>query len=156
MSKMFDSQVKHYRDKFNSIKDGLSAGAILSSAKGNGIMEDSLKTGLLENSEEFRLYCYKYAKTLMPGRVSCTTYAAVVAKLAEHFGIAYITYVGFCLPKSNERYAIEKSGWDKRKAESGEEHPMFANHVYLKINNKEYEYFNGDTTNIDHIDCIVM
>ena len=154
MSKMFDSQIKHYKDKFNSIKSELTASAVISTARANGITDEFLKAGLLENSEEFRLYCYKYAKTLMPGRVSCTTYAAVVAVLAEHYRVAYKVMSGFCLPINSVKYTEEKASWDKKRAETNEEHPIFANHVFLKINDKDYEYFNGDTSNIDHIDCI--
>lgn len=156
MSKMFDSQINHYKEKFRSIRDGLNANVIIASAKSNGVTDEFLKAGLLENSDEFRLFCYKYAQTLMPGRVSCVTYAAVVSKLADHYGVDYSVCSGFCLPKDNARYVEEKESWSKKKAESGDEHPVFANHVFIKINDKEYEYFNGDTSNIDHIDYITI
>jgi len=156
MSKIFDSQIKHYKEKFDSIRKELNANAIIAGAKSNGVTDEFLKAGLIENSEEFRLYCYKYAKTLMPGRVSCTTYAAVVSVLADHYGVEYNVCSGFCLPVSNEKYSSEKAAWEKRRSETSEEHPVFANHVFLKINDKYYEYFNGDTSNIDHIDCITI
>lgn len=154
MSKIFDSQIAHYRDKFHSVKENISIKAIEKSAKSNGISDESLKSGLLENSESFRKFCYSFAKTLMPGHVSCTTYAAVVAAIAEKEGVAYQVYSGFCLPKNNPKYAEEKANFDKRKEETGDEHPIFATHLFLMINGQFYEYYNGDTSNIDHIDCV--
>lgn len=154
MSKIFNSQVEHYRDKFYSTLDAITTKAIETSAKSNGVTDEFLKTGLLENSEGFRKFCYNFAKTLMPGRVSCTTYAAVVASVARKFDLDYKVYSGFCLPMNNPKYAVEKDNFDKRKAESGDEHPIFATHVYLTINDNIYEYYNGDTSNIDHIDCV--
>lgn len=154
MSKMFDSQIAHYKEKFHNTMDNISVKAIESSARSNGVSDEFLKTGLLENSEGFRRFCYSFAKTLMPGRVSCTTYAAVVAVIATKFGVDFKAYSGFCLPKNSPKYNEEKASFDKRVAESGDKHPVFATHVYLVINDKYYEYYNGDTSNIDHIDCV--
>lgn len=154
MSKVFDSQIAHYKEKFHSTMDNISIKEIEASARSNGLTDEFLKAGLLVNSEKFRLFCYNFAKTLMPGHVSCTTYAAVVATIATKYGIDYKVYSGFCLPISSPKYFDEKSNFDKRKAETGEEHPIFATHVYLVINDNYYEYYNGDTSNIDHIDCV--
>jgi hypothetical protein len=90
----------------------------------------------------------------MPGRVSCTTYAAVVASVADAVGVAYDAKAGFCLQKSSPKYEKNLADFKKQKAESSDEHPFFATHVYLLINGEEYEYYNGDTSNVDHIDVV--
>lgn len=154
MSQLFDSQVQRYKEKFHQTVGAISVKAIETSARGHGISMSQLKEGLLANSEDFRVFCYTFAKTLMPGRVSCTTYAAVVAVIAQKLGVEYKAYSGFCMPMSNPRYEEELSGFQKRQVSSGDEHPISATHVFLKIGDRYYEYFNGDTSNIDHIDYV--
>ena len=156
MSKVFDSQVAHYRNKFYYTVDNISISDIEVNAKGKGITDEALKAGLLEDSEEFRKFCYSFAKTLMPGRVSCTTYAAVVAVIAKKFEIPYKAYSGFCLRNNLSNSESEKEKFNKLKSQGNDEHPVFANHVYLVINDSFYEYFNGDTSNIDHLDCVEL
>ena len=152
MSKMFDSQVKHYKNKFHNTVDNVSYQSIKAFASSNGIGEDFLKCGFLENTENFRKFVYSYAKTLMPGHVSCTTYAAVVAVIAKQFGVEYKAMSGFCLQMSHPQYEAHKADFDVRKV--NDEHPALATHVYLVIGDVIYEYYNGDTSNIDHIDCV--
>lgn len=152
MSSMFNKQVEHYKNKFYNTVDNVSYQSVKSFAASMGIAEDFLKCGLLENTEEFRKLVYSYAKTLMPGRVSCTTYAAVVAVIAKNFDIDYKVMSGFCLPKDHPQYAKNRAEFDEKKRST--EHPVLATHVFLLINDNYYEYYNGDTSNIDHIDCV--
>lgn len=152
MSKMFDANVKHYKEKFHSTIDKVSAKSVETFAKSQGINDEALKDGFINNSEEFRNLIYTFSKTLMPGHVSCTTYAAIVAVVASNYGVAYKGYAGFCLPRSNPRYSAELAEFNKRKGT--EEHPTFANHVYTEANGQIYEFFNGTTSDIDHIDCV--
>lgn len=152
MSKIFDSQVKHYKEKFHSTVDNVTFKSIENFGKMHGVNADTIKEGLNSNSEDFRRFVYSYSKTLMPGHVSCTTYAAVVAVIASNFGVKYKAYSGFCLPKSNPRYEAEKASFESKKG--SDEHPCLATHVFVEINGVAFEYYNGDTSNIDHIDCV--
>ena len=152
---MFHSQVRHYTEKYNKMKGSISAKSVEHAMNLTGMSEEDIKTGLMENSSNFRNFAFQIAKSMMPGRVSCATYAAVIAYLADKYGVEYKVMVGFCLPKSSPVFDREVEAFNKRKAE-GVEHPVFANHVYVEINGASYEYFNGDTANIEHIDCIVM
>lgn len=154
MSALFNSQVNRFKTKFHQTVDNISVKAIETNAKGHGISMDMLKEGLLANSEDFRIFCYKFAKTLMPGRVSCTTYAAVVAVIAEKFGVAYTPYVGYCLQINSPKYESDKAGFYERRESTGDEHPITVSHVFVRIEDKYYEYLNGDTSNIDHIDYV--
>ena len=154
MSKMFDANVKHYKEKYHSMIKGISRKSLDVYIKGLGISDEFFRTGFEENSEEFRKFTYNFAKTLMPGHVSCTTYAAVVSIIAEKYGVAYQGYAGFCLPKNNPRYEAELADYNNKKG--SDPHPAFANHVYTEINGKIYEFFNGDTSDIDHIDCVTI
>jgi hypothetical protein len=152
MSKMFDSQVAHYKEKFHKTLDSVPAKVIDSQARAEGLTQDALKEGLLANSEQFRSFCYSIAKTLMPGRVSCTTYAAVVALVAKKVGVEYKAYSGFCLQKSNPKFDAEKAKFEELKG--SDPHPAFATHVFIVINDMFYEYYNGDTANIEHFDYV--
>lgn len=154
MSKMFDANVKHYKEKYHSMIKDIPRKSLDTYIKGLGITDESFKAGFEENSEEFRNFVYNFAKTLMPGRVSCTTYAAVVSVIADKYGVAYQGYAGFCLPKTNPRYEAELADFNKRR--DLDVHPAFANHVYTEIDGKIYEFFNGATSDIDHIDCVTI
>jgi hypothetical protein len=92
----------------------------------------------------------------MPGKVSCTTYAAVIAAIAEVYGISYVTKAGFCLQKSSSQYEKNLKDYKAKKSSSNDPHPFFATHVYVEIDGKSYEYYNGDTSNIDHLDVITI
>lgn len=154
MSKMFDANIKHYKEKYHNMIKDISKKSLDTYIRGLGITDEFFKAGFEENSEEFCNFVYNFAKTLMPGRVSCTTYAAVVSAIAEKYGVAYQGYAGFCLPRNYPRYQVELDDFNKRKG--SDPHPAFANHVYTEINGKIYEFFNGATSNIDHIDCVAI
>lgn len=154
MSKMFDANVKHYKEKYHNMIDNISRKSLDAYIKSSGVTDEFFKAGFEENSEQFRQFVLTFAKTLMPGHVSCTTYAAVVSVIAEKYGVAYQGYAGFCLPKSHPRYEVELGDFNKRKG--SDQHPALANHVYTEIDGKIYEFFNGNTSDIDHIDCITI
>lgn len=153
MGTYFDTGVKQYREKFDKLVGDISMKSIEAIARSHGVPMETLRDGLSSNSPDFKKFCYVYASTLMPGRVSCCTYAAVVACIAKHFGVPYKAYAGFCLQKSSPRYERDKADWEAKKA-TGAEHPFFATHVYTEINGVAFEYYNGDTSGIDHLDMI--
>ena len=148
---MFEQQVEHYKKKYYGIKNSLENRSIEPYLKNWGITD--LKESLLSNSKEFRDFAYDIARSVMPGRVSCTTYAAVISYIADLVGVDVKAFAGFCLPKSHPKYETELSFFNTKKTE-GVEHPLMATHVYVEINGNSYEYYNGDTSNIAHIDCV--
>lgn len=150
---MFEPQVEHYKKKYTSLVNSISAMSIMSIAKSYGVSEEALRSGLETNNETFRRFCLNYASTLMPGRVSCTTYAAVVACVAKMLGVECKVYTGFCLQKNSPRYQKDRGDWDA-KHNAGEAHPFFANHVFAVISGVPFEYFNGDFDGIDHVDVV--
>lgn len=152
-AQLFEHGVQQYQSNFTGLVNDISIQSIKMVAKSRGISEEMLKSGLETNSKEFRQFCYIYASTVMPGRVSCTTYAAVVAIIAQHFGVAFKVYAGFCLRKSSPRYIRDKKDWEAKKA-AGEEHPFFATHVYCEANGNAYEYYDGDTSGVEHLDVV--
>lgn len=154
MSKMFFNQVNHYKEKFHNTVSSLTIKSVDDFARSSGVSEDSLRKGFESNSKEFRTFVYSFAKTLMPGRVSCTTYAAVVAVIAIKFGAEYKAMSGFCLQKNTPNYAKDLADFMQARQTTGDEHPLFATHVYIQVGDTTYEYYNGDTSNIDHIDCV--
>ena len=79
MSKMFDANVKHYKEKYHNMIDNISRKSLDAYIKSSGVTDEFFKAGFEENSEQFRQFVLTFAKTLMPGHVSCTTYAAVVS-----------------------------------------------------------------------------
>ena len=150
---MFEPNVEQYKKKFNGLVNNISEMSLFSIAKSYGVSEEVLRSGLETNNETFRRFCLNYASTLMPGRVSCTTYAAVVACVAKMLGVQYKVYAGFCLQKNSPRYQKDRGDW-QAKRDTGEVHPFFANHVFTEISGVAYEYFNGDFDNIDHVDVV--
>lgn len=155
MASIYETYVNHYTKKFNGLMNDISDKSIESIARSYGVSMEMLESGLKSNSKEFAQFCLKYASTLMPGHVSCCTYAAVVACIARKFGVPYKAYVGFCLRKDDPRYERDKSDYEARMAK-GAEHAALCNHVYLEINGVPYEYYNGSTSDIEHLDVLVI
>ena len=148
---LFEKQVKHYTDKYNDTKKIFDERDY--SVYQNMLNVKDIKKELIANTELFEKFVLAYSR-IMPGKVSCTTYAAAVAKLCDDLGIKYKIYTGFCIPKSYAKYAEDKKAYEDKKS-NGIEHPMFPTHVYLEADikgkKKIYEYYNGDK-DIDHID----
>ena len=103
----------------------------------------------------FPVYCVVQGALVFVSVVGAITafYAAVVACIAQKFGVPYKVYAGFCIQKSSARYERDKTDWESKRA-SGVKHPFFATHVYTEANGMIYEYFNGDFSNIDHLDVV--
>lgn len=150
---MFNRQVAHYSKKFHDTRKALNGFNFNVFADKVGIGSDNLKSALEGDTKEFRDMCYKISKSLVVGRVSCTTYASVVSKVAESVGVSYKAYAGFCLPRNNPRFEKEMEEYNKKK-DTGVEHPGLATHVFVMIGDKFYEYYNGESSNIEHIDYI--
>lgn len=153
MSKIFETQIKHYTEKFEELLTTLESKSLVQVT--GGIPTNTLETDFKANSDSFRNTALKIASSMMPGRVSCTTYAAVCARICEEYNIPYKVYAGFCLKKNHVTYAKDLAGFNEKKS-SGVEHPAMATHVYLEANGVAYEYYSGDTFNIEHIDCVVI
>ena len=151
---MFLRQVQKYEEKFNTMLSALNYSNFQHYTRGTVHWDDAkILDEFKANSEDFQNLVYSFAKTLMPGKVSCTGYGVVIALVASHFNLDYKVYSGFCLPKSYQRYDVELEGYNKGK-ESGKEHPVVATHVYVMCGNTCYEYYNGNTSDIEHIDCV--
>ena len=156
MSNMFDHQIKHYIKKYNMVREKLKASVIIKSAAIDGLSRDELKQALLDNTKEFKTFVYRYARTLIPGNLVGSTYAAVVATLMDEFGLTgYICKSGFCVAKDDDQYERYLSEFNEMKAK-GDEHPTFANNFYIEYAGKDYEYYNSHFSGIDHIDVITV
>lgn len=151
----FDMQIRHFRDKYLNLKSAVKFKAIELTMKSECITRAELKQEFENNSERFRKLVYAHAKTLVPGRISCTTYAVVVATIADELEIPYVAKAGYCIQKSHPHYEAEIAEYNKRKNDDGG-HPLFATHVFIEANDKIYEYYNGDTDGIDHLDCEII
>lgn len=148
-SKVYNKLLGMYKSKFRELVEKIPSDSITSRMAQASINEDILKQSLLTNSQEFRDFAYKIANSLVVGRISCTTYAAVVAKIAEQLGVDYKAYAGFCLQTNSSNYRKNKDGWENSGA-----YQEMPTHVFLMIGNKFYEWYNGDTSNIDHLDAV--
>ena len=147
---LFDKQVKHYTDKYNELKKVFEKRDYAVIAKTLGV--EDVKEAFKKNDDTFEKFVLAYAN-VMPGKVSCTAYAAAVARICEDNGIKYKIYTGFCEPKNFVKYKTDKKTYNERK-KKGEKHPMFPTHVYLETEDKKiYEYYNGEK-DIDHIDVV--
>lgn len=147
---MFEKTVEHYKQKFENQKDLVNIDDVEDRANAFGI--HNLKKELLANSIEFKDFALTLAK-VMPGQVSCVLYSIVISKLADKYNIPYKKYVGFCIPKNLANYEENINAYNKGK-EKGEEHPVFATHMYVVINDSFYEYYSGSFDNIEHIDVV--
>lgn len=154
MSKeVFETGVKQNKAKFEALMSGLCAKSLSSVARSRGVTVDALKEGLQTNSDTFQNFCKNYAKSLMPGKISQCGYAVVVASIASRLGVPYKSYTGFALRQNDPRYEMDKAAWQE-KAAQGEICVFFANHFWTEVNGKVFEYFNGDTEAIDHLDVV--
>lgn len=151
MSKVFYKQVEHYTDKFKSNYKALNKIDINRIARDSGVSD--LKVELEKNSDAFKNLVLKVASIISIGRVSCVVYAAVVARIANDLGLDYTVYAGFCVRSDYPSLEKDLAYFNKKKAE-GDEHPLLATHVYTTINGVDYEYFNSDTSGINHIDVV--
>ena len=76
---MWKKTLEHYKVKFNDAKESINIDNIDSKIKMKGITD--VKSELLANSDNFRSLALEIAD-IMPGKVSCTSYAAAVAVIA--------------------------------------------------------------------------
>lgn len=147
---LFEKQVKHYTDKYKETKKIFDGRDYDVYKKLSNITD--VKASFEKNDSDFEKFVLSYAK-IMPGKVSCTTYASAVARIADDIGVSYKIKAGFCVSKSFPKYETDKKAYEDRK-KKGIEHPMLATHVYLETSDgKIYEYFNGQH-DIDHIDVV--
>lgn len=148
---LFEKQVNQYTDKFNQLYAMLGKKDVKALYNKCGIsnVEEELKG----NTKAFKEATLKIAITLMPGIPSCTIYAAIVASLCESLGISFVVKAGTCIKTSLPSYEKDKAHIAAKKAE-GIEHPLMATHVYLEVADIIYEYYAGDFSGIDHIDCV--
>lgn len=152
---MFMKQVVHYQEKIENARSFVSDGKIETSISSEGISKDELRFVIEENGDRLDKLVLNIAKFLMPGRVSCTSYAAVVSRLMDYVGITdYKTAAGFCLPKNGAKYAEDRANFDVRK--TTKTHPVIATHAFIYYDGKYYESYNGQRGEdaIDHIDCV--
>lgn len=145
--------VEHYQKKFNDMCLNITSKAILDFCKAEGVSEETLKDWLSANNEDFKKFCFTYARTLMPGQVSCVTYAAVVAVICTMFSVGYTAYAGFCLRQTMPNYDKNLSDY-KKACSCGKWNHDFANHVYVEVDGRSYEYYSGDLSNIDHVEVV--
>ena len=118
------------------------------------ISEDNLENEIKENSDKFKKLAMIMSRDVTRGNIMGYTYAAAVAVLAEIAGLEYELRCGYCLDKNGKGY--EKLAKEAEEAKYTEENlPYFANHFYVTIEDKAYEYFNG-AEEIDHIFDIVV
>lgn len=102
-----------------------------------------LKRMFEANDEKFVDFCVDFSSRLEQGKVLSTTYAAVVSVIAKKLGKTYKAYAGFCIPKSSPAYnTIDKGSI------------LIVNHVYITVDGKDYEYLNGATSDIEHVNVV--
>lgn len=96
------------------------------------------KKNLLSNTQDFRNKVVGIK--LKDAGVSCYRYASVVARLMDYYKIPYT----FCIGK-----AVILKGNDEI---PNPDDIAMVNHVWVYSNGKYYEYFNGPTTNVKHLE----
>lgn len=146
---MFKKQVNHCYERFNIAKDVISKMPIKNLLSSVMISEDSLEEELKNNSQKIHKVALLMAKDVTRGKVMSYTYAAAIAVLADIVGLNYELRCGYSLAKDMEGY--EKLLEEAKKANFSDSNlPYFANHFYLIIDGKVYEYFNG-YKEVEHI-----
>ena len=135
---------EHYCKKFKETKALVTERQIEVAMSASDINTKNLREELEKNSPEFRKFVHNVAKQII-NPISNTTYAAVVAHICENLGMDYRPMTGLALPSTVNNFEYQKASAEK----TGDNY--VCNHVYLIVNGKYYEYFNGETTNICHI-----
>lgn len=149
----FMEGVVHYGDKVSKARSFVNDNRIETCMKKMGVSKDELKYLIDINDSKLSVLSFAIARFIMPGRVSCSSYAAVVSRLMDYVGVEdYQIIAGFCLPKDGINYKHDREVFDRLK--EVETHPVTATHVFIYYNKKYYECFNGSVDNIDHIDCV--
>lgn len=148
---LFEKQVNQYKEKFSQLYAMLGKKDIVALYNKCGVSD--LETELKGNTVAFKSATLKIAMTLMPGIPSCTVYAAIVASACERLGISFRAMSGTCIKTSFPSYEKDKAHILAQK-EAGVEHPLMATHVYIEVEDTIYEYYAGDFSEIDHIDCV--
>lgn len=148
---LFEKQVNQYSEKFAQLYAQLGKKDVVSLYKKCGLTD--VEAELRGNTKDFRVATLKIAMTLVPGIPSCTVYAAVVAAACNAFGIGFVIKTGTCIKTTAPSYEKDKAHILEQKA-AGVEHPLMATHVFLETKDEVYEYYSGDFSDIDHIDCV--
>lgn len=146
--------VKFTVDMFNATVKAITPAMLDNRMRRDGWTPDRMESALRSNAPELRLFCYEFGRTLVPGRVSSTTYAGVVAAIAHRFNVPYTAYAGFCLSKTQKGYEEQKKRYMESREKGGS---ILAMHVYLDVDGSIFEFMNDlESTDIDHIESQVI
>ena len=148
---LFENQVKSYSNKFAQFYTRLGKKDVLALYKKCGLAD--VEVELTNNTKAFKEATLKIAMTLMPGIPSCTVYAAIVASALSALDMPFIAKAGTCIKRSMKSYEKDTKYFHEQKA-AGIEHPLMATHVYIESQGKIYEYYSGEFSDIDHLDCV--
>ena len=150
---MFKKQMDYYKRHVEDVKKKMGTKDVVMLAKSINFDLDTLEEAFKSNTNEFKKFGYVLAKSIVSGAVSSDIYAGVVAFYAEKYNLDYKVYTGFCMPNDHPKHDDAVRDFDNKK-ESGAEHPMLPNHVFIEIDDKFYELFENEFSNIDHIDFV--
>ena len=146
--------VKFTVDMFNATVKAITPAMLNNRMRRDGWTPERMESALRTNAPGFRLFCHEFGRSLVPVRVSSTTYAGVVAVIARQFGVPYKAYAGFCLLRTQKGYEEQKKHYMESR-ENGSN--MLATHVYIDVDGEIFEFMNDlESTDIDHIESQII
>lgn len=142
--------IEYFKDMYEKMTATITPEALERRFKYAVINPEEFKAEFEGDTKEFRKFCYDYAQSLVPGRVSAALYSAVVSAIAKRYGVDHQVKAGYCLLTSSSTYKETKENYLKKRKSGGD---MLVTHVYVEVGDKTYDYYGGFDKDVDHVDC---
>lgn len=142
--------VEYFRDMYEKMMATVTPEALERRFKFAVVNPDDFRKEFEGDTEEFRKFCYDYARSLVPGRVTAALYSAIVSAIARHYGVEYQVKAGYCLLTSASNYEKSKAEYLSKRKAGGD---MLITHVFVEVCGKTYDYYGGANEGIDHVEC---
>jgi len=142
--------VEYFKDLYRKMMSKITSEELNKRFKFVAVEPEAFKKEFEGDTKVFRKFCYDFAQSLMPGRVSSTLYSAVVSAIAKNYGVEHQVKAGYCLLTSSSKYKEEKEKY-LSSHKKGED--ILVTHTYVQVGDKTYDYYGGFDKDVDHIDC---
>ena len=151
-----DIQVKTYSDLFYEVQNKLEkVGNLNKPMKVLKLSDEDVKTDFMEDNERFHKFCNSVACSITKADATPMSYAAVVSKVAERFDISYDKMLSVSIIEGSD-FGNELTDIFNQDKSADNPHPLPLTSMYIKVNDKVYEYFEGSYEGIAHLDEVAL
>lgn len=147
---LFNDDLEQFKSRYNAIAEAITDDMLKTEIARRQYTKESLKKEFDEDSSAFHQFVYAYASQAIPGRVSSVTYGAIVARLAQYFGVPYKVFAGYCLWKGSSSYEDNKKKFEE------DENTAMVTCLIVKTKTHNYQMLSEHFDNIDYLKVVKL